>query len=584
MSITQSLVNLSRSATADSNGNVSFAGAVSAGGVSLLVPRILNIVVDDNAYTAIGAQAVDVSGGYITINGTGFQSGVIVQIGSTNALATTFISENTINVQVPALASGYYNVFVYNQDGTSASKINGIQYSQMPVWTSNANYSTVNKVISYQVNAIAGNTDVITYSVDGSSSLPSGLTLSNTGLLSGTISPNSTTTYSFTLVATDDQLQTTKQSATLTYNKTNLSSIAYANANFTVTAATSVSSSGGYIILTGNNFTSESFVRMNGSNIAVTYVNATTINATVPSLTPGKYDVTAFAPDGLTSSTLTNGVTVAVNYPSGGTVTTSGSYRIHTFNTSGSFIVPASTTVDMLIVGGGGGGGGGPGGGGGAGGILYGSSVTLSAGTYSLVIGAGGTGGSGMGDGTGVNGLSGTSSNIVISGTTYSAKGGGGGAAVYYAALSGGSGGGGSASGSKGAATQNSQGPFTGYGNAGGDDWAADFAEGGGGGAGAVGGSGANGRAGAGGNGIQFDISGTSTYYAGGGGGGSSLSYTAGAGGLGGGGAGRNREYQADNGSQNSGGGGGGAGKNGTGYSKISGDGGSGTIIIRYLA
>ena len=45
--------------------------------------------------------------------------------------------------------------------------------------------------------------------------------------------------------------------------------------------------------------------------------------------------------------------------PTGGTITTSGSYTIHTFTSSGTFTTGKSGNVELLVVGGGGGGGGG---------------------------------------------------------------------------------------------------------------------------------------------------------------------------------------------------------------------------------
>jgi hypothetical protein len=98
----------------------------------------------------------------------------------------------------------------------------------------------------------------------------------------------------------------------------------------------------------------------------------------------------------------------------GGTVTTSGDYKIHTFTGDGCFVVscegnPAgSTTVDYLVVGGGGGAGGFGAGGGGAGGFRYSAStycsiscapghplrsptgLTMSVTTYPVTVGGGG--------------------------------------------------------------------------------------------------------------------------------------------------------------------------------------------------
>ena len=68
-------------------------------------------------------------------------------------------------------------------------------------------------------------------------------------------------------------------------------------------------------------------------------------------------------------------------------------YRVHTFRGSGKFLVSAGAAdVDYLIVAGGGGAGGG---GGGAGGMLTGTGIAVSAGTYAITVGVGGVGGGG---------------------------------------------------------------------------------------------------------------------------------------------------------------------------------------------
>ena len=80
------------------------------------------------------------------------------------------------------------------------------------------------------------------------------------------------------------------------------------------------------------------------------------------------------------------------NSATGGTVTTTGGYKIHTF-TSGSttFTMTYPGTVEVLLVGGGGGGAG-IGGGGGAGGFVYESQQQLATGAYTVVVGGGGGG------------------------------------------------------------------------------------------------------------------------------------------------------------------------------------------------
>ena len=199
----------------------------------------------------------------------------------------------------------------------------------------------------------------------------------------------------------------------------------------------------------------------------------------------------------------------------------------------------------------------------------------MSPGTqYTVTVG---TGGSGAQTGT-VTGT--TGSNSVFSSLT--AIGGGGGGYDTGPSgsngTSGGSGGGGApANGTGGAGT-------AGQGFAGGTNYGSSFnAGGGGGGAGARGGDGRGtyGNAGGGGGiGLNFNISGTATYYAGGGGAGVYTTGVPGKGGLGGGGDGGAVGTNGNNATASTGGGGGGA--SGNVGATVGGNGASGIVIIRY--
>ena len=261
---------------------------------------------------------------------------------------------------------------------------------------------------------------------------------------------------------------------------------------------------------------------------------------------------------------------------SGGTITTDGDYKIHTFTSSGTFTVTEVGEnpggFEYLIVAGGGGGGTLLGSGGGAGGFLNNVSVSVSATAHTVTVGAGGAGATV----TRKRGASGN--NSVFSGIT--ATGGGGGGANSAGERdggAGGSGGGASYNGTAGAGT-------AGQGNNGGvGRTSSNFNQAGGGGAGAVGGNGTSSPnvAGDGGIGLQSDISGTNTYYAGGGGGSAYVTDngTPGDGGLGGGGDGG--VVAGSNADANTGGGGGGADRT-LGSTPAGGNGGSGIVIIRY--
>lgn len=295
----------------------------------------------------------------------------------------------------------------------------------------------------------------------------------------------------------------------------------------------------------------------------------------------------------------------------GGTVTTCGNCKIHTFTGPGTFCVEtagnvsANNVVSYMVVAAGGGGAGRTGGGGGAGGFREykspvscytaspldgnpgGTSVTITAQGYPITIGSGGTGGPPSTNQPGTDG-----STSVFSTITSHGGGGGGGACCPSVpeakGRSGGSGGGGgylpgpgpSARQPGGAGNTPPVSPP--QGNSGGAARATLYAGGGGGGATAVG---AGGNPSAGGAGATTCISGSPTAYGGGGGGGSyhpaGTPIAGGAGGTGGGGAGAGSGTGACSGTVNTGGGGGAGGgapvAKGTG-----GNGGSGVVIIRY--
>lgn len=300
----------------------------------------------------------------------------------------------------------------------------------------------------------------------------------------------------------------------------------------------------------------------------------------------------------------------------GGVITEVGEWRIHRFNSSGTFtvssLVGTSLPVEYLIVAGGGGGGMDMGGGGGGGGVLTGKSILTPA-SYTITVGAGGAGA----PAGGTNGQPGghqftiratQGGNSSFNGLT--AIGGGYGASSYYGYLpdygypgNGGSGGGpsgysdgGYRSGGSGTSGQGFNGGGAGP----------QYYSGGGGGAGGVGTSStaiANG-----GPGKLSTILGRPFYW-GGGGGGAGYSTWGGAGGRGGGGAGAPNNNSSnpgqggrdsiewgrdtlnsctgcwaqtpggDGGTNTGGGGGGGSHYN---SNNKGGNGGSGIVIIRY--
>lgn len=201
----------------DTNKNLNVQGKISLpdGSQITSVPKVTSIVPDDNTYTMLGAYAVDVAGGYVTVNGSGFQNGATVVIGSLVAISVAYVNPTQLNVAVPPQAAGTYTVYVVNPDSSVAIRVNGLQYSSMPVWTGSSSFSADVTNVSIQLSATSDS--AVTYSLQSGSSLPSGLTLSSSGLLAGSVSGITLdTTYNFTVVATDAEQQTTPRAISVT--------------------------------------------------------------------------------------------------------------------------------------------------------------------------------------------------------------------------------------------------------------------------------------------------------------------------------------------------------------------------------
>jgi len=438
-----------------------------------------------------------------------------------------------------------------------------------------------------------------------SGTLPSGTSLNTTtGVISGTMgNVGSTTAYSFTIRGT----VTTGSYADQVYSWS-INNVVPASTGGTVTISPTMTTSAAsydvdndFIFASGSTFSA--FSLQSGSLPSGLSLNTSTgvISGTLSGVATNTFTIRATDTDGDTvDQAYSWNITAFVFSATGGTISTSGIYKIHTFTSSGTFTINGSKNVDALIIGGGGGGGVAYfAGGGGGGGMYYKSSHAVSAQGYSITIGAGGAAGavggttsafsvSAAGGGYGSNRLGGTGG----SGT----NGGGGG---------GGNGGPGETGGS---GSLSSYAGWTGNGGNGGGDSTYNNSGGGGGGAGGAGshhGQG-SGETGDGGLGHYNDINGSGLYWAGGGGGGDFGFHTAGSGnsgdgGSGGGGGGSNygisgglggsggtgglnngaaggsgSSSDAGDAGANTGSGGGGAGPG------QGGSGGSGIVIVRY--
>ena len=364
-------------------------------------------------------------------------------------------------------------------------------------------------------------------------------------------------------------------------------------------------------------FTQITATDADGQSVSITLKSGSSLPSGVSMSTSGVFSGNTPTTGSSVTTTFTVQATDGVNTAEREYTLTVRPYLYAQLSGSGTWSVPAGTdTAEVLIVAGGSSGSRSSnvsGGGGGAGGIVYKSSYTFTSTDKSsgiaYAVGAGG-------DGVGISPLafdggynSGADTTFAISGGTITAKGGGGGggyggntpytsggfSTAYYAAEAGGSGGGGAWNSLTGASSN--QGTFSGwtsYGNSGGTfnaSGSGNYNGSGGGGAGAAGTGATVTLGGSGGVGVQFSnfsSYGESGWFGGGGAGGDDYNTTSQSGGNGGGGDGGNggggiSNRTGGNAIDTTGGGGGGSCTGGYGtFTYKSGDGGNGTILIRY--
>jgi hypothetical protein len=195
------------------------ATAIVAGSITTtqLAPSVANVVTvgsnpkiasldypgDDTAANTGGGQTV-------VINGSGFKSNVSVYINGNAVPSVTYTNANSISITTPALAAATYPLYVINtDDGGTAILIPGIQYSGTPSWVTTSPLSEQQALSSWSISLSATSDSSVTYTLQAGSSLPTGISLAANGLISGTMSslPENDTTYNFTVVATDAELQ-----------------------------------------------------------------------------------------------------------------------------------------------------------------------------------------------------------------------------------------------------------------------------------------------------------------------------------------------------------------------------------------
>ena len=205
------------------NSSITINGSSVALGGSTTISTIARPTITTSS--AIIAPSTNAS---FTLAGTNFQSVPIVELISstgaiTRASAVTFNNATSLTVTTN-LSAGSYFVRVENNDGGAVRSSSAIlTVSSAPTWSTSAgSLGTIAAGATQSFTLLAYDDDstaVTSYSLQ-SGSLPGGFTLdgdSSIGTISGTeTGSTSTTTYSFTIRATDNESQTTDRAFTIT--------------------------------------------------------------------------------------------------------------------------------------------------------------------------------------------------------------------------------------------------------------------------------------------------------------------------------------------------------------------------------
>jgi len=173
--------------------------------------------------SSINPSVIDNNATNVVITGANFQSVPFVDAinSSTGAITTansvTFTSATTITANFTLSVDGTYFIRIENNDGLAVRSGSALlTVSDAPAWTTAAG-SLGTVAAAGTINFTVAATDATSFAVQ-SGSLPGGASLnSSTGAITGTESGSTaTTTYTFTIRATDAQGQTADRQFTIT--------------------------------------------------------------------------------------------------------------------------------------------------------------------------------------------------------------------------------------------------------------------------------------------------------------------------------------------------------------------------------
>lgn len=268
--------------------------------------------------TSIAPSTGSTGGGTaVTITGTGFLSGVTVNIGGSAATNVTLVSSTSITATTPAHAAGAVNVVVANTDAQNNTLTNGFTYTAtVPPPPPPSNPAPTVTSISPNTGLTTGGTAVtirgtgflLAATVKFGGTSATGLTLVNSTTITGTAPAHAAGTVSVVVTNPDTKTGTLANG----YTYTTPPIVSPAPTVTSVTPNSGTTNGGTSVAIAGTGFLAGATVRLGGTAATTqTVVNSTLITATTPAHAAGAVSVVVTNTDTQTG-TLANGYTYTV--------------------------------------------------------------------------------------------------------------------------------------------------------------------------------------------------------------------------------------------------------------------------------
>ena len=197
----------------DSSGMVT----LSTGFVETKNPQV---IINGYSVSAQPDKALDTAGGQtVLVTGGGFTSGITGTLGGVAISPITYISPTQVSFTSPAKSGGLYVLVLTNTNGGTGALVPGITYSSVPTFTTSAgSIGTVYETTQYSKSVVATSDSTITYALTSGSLPPDASLNTSTGAVTGNVPVinSGSSTYSFSITATDSESQSVTRSFTIT--------------------------------------------------------------------------------------------------------------------------------------------------------------------------------------------------------------------------------------------------------------------------------------------------------------------------------------------------------------------------------